>query len=231
MTIERETWKEPDRTPLDPSLAKAYVNRDLPEVRRDFAQKGKDDGKILYALHPEEDLLGKGGALQMLYTQTGKTPVRFMHFSYFVPSSDSGELRQEVASMLLEEKAPGVFILVHRFVNPELRGGGVGSRLLSHLEAWLMQIANARGEKVELHASIGQKNPLFWFVDRGYLPEDQASVDLLEELIKHPERFVNGDGISVTGIEHPLYRADEEGNPSGPRVSVALQKTFSPSVR
>lgn len=114
-------------------------------------------------------------------------------FEYVIPSS--GEAKQKnIAQMHFEEHPNHEFRLFHRYVAPDLRKDGIGTRLFHLTEEWFLKIAQELHAPVMLSLQTGQKSVIAWVEKMGFsvAEDDQA---LRREIDEHPERFFEDEVV------------------------------------
>lgn len=129
-------------------------------------------------------------------------------FEYVIPSS--GENKQKnIAQMHVEEHPNHEFHLFHRYVVPDLRKDGIGTRLFHLTEEWFLKIAQELHTPVTLGLQAGQRSVIAWAEKMGFcvVEGDEA---LRREIDEHPERFFEDEVIvseesQAQGIVKDLY--------------------------
>ena len=158
-----------------------------------------------------------------------------LRFEYTTPNKDKDDY-QLIAEMHLGIAPSNVFILQHRYVRPEFRGGrGIGTKLLKQAESFLQQVANEKGEDITIVIKTGQESVIKWLEKLGYeVMEDQQI--LRNELKNHPNRFFKDCVImspesTSAGIKKDLYtfRQGETGRYMENAIRLTFQKVIKPS--
>ncbi len=99
--------------------------------------------------------------------------------------------------------------MFHRYVAPDLRKDGIGTRLFHLTEEWFLKIAQELHAPVTLSLQTGQKSVITWVEKMGFsvVEDDQA---LRREIDEHPERFFEDEVVvseesQSQGIVKDLY--------------------------
>lgn len=160
-----------------------------------------------------------------------------LRFEY-IPPSEKNVNEKPVAEMHFDVLSPHHFVLVHRYVKPELRGEkGLGTRLFEASEPLLQQIALLSNEKVQVDLNSGQQSVIKWALARGFeMDEKQRSI--YEEILQHPERFVE-DEVIISQISQDnnvvkapyTFRTTTKGRYMEDAIRVKLSKEIIPAQK
>lgn len=143
------------------------------------------EGKI-YQLHADVERIPIIGKMDfvMFYQYDNERSLQSFSFLYADSKTD-----ERTARFTIDRISPTHFSLVHRLVEPEQRGQGIGSKLLRRVENFLQQLADHLQETVTLDIQIAQRNVMAWAVNNSYEPDNLTDEELVAEIFEHPEHF------------------------------------------
>lgn len=230
MTDERkqfiaETLAEQPIEPLPEELAERFT-----EGRLNFGQPIVWHGgsNAIYRCFSREENLSGIGPVTFQFDYQRDIDSRLndnneLKFEYVKPSTNP-EAGQPIAQMHFEAHDPNRLVLLHRWVDPELRTrSGLGTRLLKQAEDWIKQAAVKQGHDIEIYLETGQRDVIDWIQKNGYnvVAEQQAK---LEELTTHPERFILDQ--TDTSEEYYIFRKGVTERSMHDAIRLAFVKTI-----
>lgn len=143
------------------------------------------EGKI-YQLHADVERIPVVGKMDFAIFYQYDSEHSLQSFSFLYADSKTDE---RTARFTIDRVSPTHFSLVHRLVEPEQRGQGIGSKLLRRVENFLQQLADHLQKTITLDIQIAQRSVMSWAVDNDYEPDNDADGDLVTEIFEHPDRF------------------------------------------
>ncbi len=150
------------------------------------------------------------------------------------PVVDAG--RVIVAQMHFEVHPKNEFRFFHRYVTPDVRKEGIGTRLFHLAEEWFLKVAQESRSPVCLSLQVGQQSVIHWAEKMGFSVEDDQQ-ELLQELREHPERFFEDEVIvseesQAQGIVKAKYtfRVGTKGRYMEDAVRLTFQKWVKPAT-
>lgn len=143
------------------------------------------DGKI-YQLYSGVERIPVVGKMdfEMFYEYDAEALTEAFSFVYVNEKTD-----ERSAKFSIDRISSTHFSLVHRLVEPEQRGQGIGSKLLKRVENFLQQMADHLQKTITLDIQIAQRSVMSWAVDNDYEPDNDADGDLVTEIFEHPDHF------------------------------------------
>lgn len=163
------------------------VVQDAADLNFERATKMFDDASgTIYQLHTDIERIPVVGKMdfEMFYERDTEASTEAFSFIYVNAKTD-----ERTAKFTIDRTSPTHFSLVHRLVEPEQRGQGIGSKLLRRVENFLQQLADHLQETVTLDIQIAQRNVMSWAVDNSYEPNSPADEELVAEIFEHPDHF------------------------------------------
>ncbi len=190
------------------------------------------DGKV-YQLHTGVERIPAVGKMdfEMFYEYDAERDVKSFSFMYLDATSD-----ERMAKFTIDRISSTHFSLVHRLVEPEQRGKGIGSRLLQRIENFLQQLTDYLNEQITLDIQIAQRNVMSWALDNGYEPNIPSDAELVAEIFDHPDHFqfqALGNDAEFQDVymrEDYVFRPDTIKRNSKTAVRIPFIKTFEPKI-
>lgn len=158
-----------------------------------------------------------------------------LQFEYLQEDPIEQDKERVIAQMHVQCISDGVFVLDHRHVIPEFRGGfGLGSRLYQQVESFVQQIANMKNSDQAIQLSTGQKSVTDWAEKMGFKVALECQ-EFLEEKREFPERFVEDDVFvspesQAQGIVKDRYtfRKEALGRYMEDAIRITMKKVIHP---
>jgi len=141
-------------------------------------------------------------------------------FSYNVRQSQRDA---RAAEMTFRFKDHTRFDLVHRIVEPGLRGDGIGTDILKTAETWFADLARKQNIDVTLELTTHQPRVMNWIAENGYTPK-QDHAETYREILEHPEHFKSRMELNAPD-DKPRERIYRKG-----RLGLAVVITFEKHI-
>jgi GNAT superfamily N-acetyltransferase len=142
--------------------------------------------------------------------------------------NDQGDNDRLIAEMHLAILDSNHFNLEHRYVAEDLRGTGIGTRLLQRVESWLKYVAQDTAQEVVMSLKTGQAGVISWLEKNGFSVKKEQE-DLLNSFKQHPEEFVVEDVKDKDGLvkQQFIFKKETSGRSFEDAIRLQFDKVIT----
>lgn len=222
------TWNpEHERTlpAMSDTMARAIATQDMRGIRPEFG----GTNLWVYTAYEGKEALGpkRTTNISVEYTQySDQATPSTLEFVYF-----DKKIEHRIGLFRLQQHSDAEYELDHRIIEPQYRRQEYGTHLLQHVEGFLQQAADVTERPVTLRMSIAQRNVMEWAIENDIMPESEAALQQVRDIIDHPEHYEFADVYGSDKIKRQdyVFTSGTESRTMNTALRFTFTKTFTPT--